>query len=168
MILNEPVLVLNANYEPLNVCSVKRAIGLMMTGKAEVLAHGEGELGTVSRTIPMPSIVRLSRMVHRPRPRVKLTKREIFRRDKYTCQYCGRRNDLTIDHVVPRHRGGGHSWENLVTACATCNRRKGGRTPKEAGMPIRTPPREPTASAEYRFAWVLESREEWAEYIEGW
>ncbi|NDJ35214.1 MAG: HNH endonuclease [Chloroflexi bacterium] len=166
--MNEPVLVLNANYEPLNVCSMKRAIGLMMTGKAEMIVHGDGSISSVSLSLPAPSIVRLSRMVHRPRPRVKLTKREIFRRDAYSCQYCGKKSDLTIDHVQPRHRGGGHSWENLVTACASCNRRKGGRTPEEAGMKLLSQPGEPSPSAEYRFAWVLERRAEWAEYIQGW
>ena len=106
--LNEPVLVLNANYEPLNICTTRRAVGLMMMGKAEMIANGRGEIMTASSSFPRPSIVRLSYMVHRPHPRVKLTKREIFRRDGYCCQYCGRvTGPLTIDHVVPRHRGGG-------------------------------------------------------------
>jgi 5-methylcytosine-specific restriction endonuclease McrA len=108
-------------------------------------------------------------MVHRPRPRVKLTKREVFRRDKHTCQYCGERPIvLTIDHVLPRHRGGTHTWENLVTACPICNRRKGGRTPQEANMPLRGQPREPYPTAEYVYGRALEYRVEWAEYIRGW
>lgn len=168
-IVNQPVLVLNANYEPLNICTTKRAVGLMMTGKAELLVNGRGVIKTVSSSFPRPSIVRLSYMVHRPRPRVKLSKREIFRRDRFTCQYCGVRSKvLTIDHVVPRHRGGEHSWKNLVTACPTCNRRKGGRTPQEAGMPLRSIPREPHASAEYVFGHMLERHAEWIEYIQGW
>lgn len=167
--MNEPVLVLNANYEPLNICTTKRAVGLMMTGKAELLVNGRGAIKTASLSFPRPSIVRLSYMVHRPRPRVKLTKREIFRRDRYACQYCGERAAiLTIDHIVPRHRGGAHSWENLVTACPICNRRKGGRTPHEANMPLRSDPGEPSASAEYLFGRVLDTRAEWAEYIDGW
>jgi 5-methylcytosine-specific restriction endonuclease McrA len=166
---NDPVLVLNANYEPLNVCSTRRAIGLMMTGKAEMLLNGRGVIKTSSMSIPRPSIVRLSYMVHRPHPRVKLTKREIFRRDKYTCQYCGQRPAvLTIDHVLPRHRGGRHSWDNLVTACPTCNRRKGGRTPLEANMHLRNQPHEPGATAEYLFGRMLESRSEWGDYLNGW
>jgi 5-methylcytosine-specific restriction endonuclease McrA len=108
-------------------------------------------------------------MVHRPRPKVKLTKREIFRRDNYTCQYCGKKTTkLTIDHVMPRHRGGEHSWANLVAACPACNRRKGGRTPQEANMSLRTPPTEPNASAEYLFGYLLDSYSEWESYIQGW
>jgi 5-methylcytosine-specific restriction endonuclease McrA len=167
--LNEPVLVLNANYEPLNICTTRRAVGLMMTGKAEMLVDGRGLIQTPSTTFPRPSIVRLSYMVHHPRQRVKLTKREIFRRDNFTCQYCGKRSaNMTIDHVVPRHRGGEHTWENLVTACPACNRRKGGRTPQEADMPLRHQPREPVASAEYLFGALLDSHDEWIEYVRGW
>lgn len=168
-IVNEPVLLLNANFEPLNVCTMRRAVGLMMTGKAEMLLNGRGVIKAASSLFPRPSILRLSYMVHRPRPRVKLTKREIFRRDAYTCQYCGRKgHDQTIDHVVPRHRGGGHAWTNLVTACPACNRRKGGRTPQEAGMRLLHPPGEPSASALYLFAHHLKTNEEWRTYIEGW
>jgi 5-methylcytosine-specific restriction endonuclease McrA len=167
--VNEPVLVLNANYEPLNICTTKRAVGLMMTGKAELLLNGRGAIRTASSSFPRPSIVRLSYMVHRPRPRVKLTKREIFRRDSYTCQYCGKKTTkLTIDHVMPRHRGGEHTWTNLVAACPACNRRKGGRTPREANMALRTPPGEPSASAEYLFGYLLDSYSEWTDYIQGW
>ena len=167
--MNEPVLVLNANYEPLNICTTKRAVGLMMTGKAELLLNGRGVIRTASSSFPRPSIVRLSYMVHRPRPKVKLTKREIFRRDNYTCQYCGKKTTkLTIDHVMPRHRGGEHSWANLVAACPACNRRKGGRTPQEANMSLRAPPAEPNASAEYLFGYLLDSYSEWESYIQGW
>lgn len=169
--MNESVLVLNANYEPLNVCNTRRAIGLMMTGKAEMIANGRGNIRTVSRAFPAPSVVRLSRMIHRPRPRVKLTKREIFRRDGYQCQYCGCKQDncnLTIDHVMPRYRGGEYSWENLVACCSSCNRRKGGRTPEEANMRLRKKPVEPSASAEYMFGHMLNRYDEWATYIEGW
>ena len=162
--MNQSVLVLNANYEPLNVCTTRRAVGLMMAGKAEMLLNGRGVIRTTSSSFPRPSIVRVSYMVHRPRPRVKLTKREIFRRDRYTCQYCGRKNNLTIDHVVPRHRGGGHSWFNLVTACAPCNRRKGGRTPEEANMRLRSKPTQPR----YVALAMIESpdaRKAWRKYI---
>ncbi|GAB4476535.1 MAG: HNH endonuclease [Anaerolineae bacterium] len=167
--MNEPVLVLNANYEPLNVCSMQRAVGLMIAGKAEVLVGRASPIHTASATFPRPSIVRLSYMVHRPHQRVKLSKREIFRRDNYTCQYCGKTGaPLTIDHVIPRNRGGTHSWHNLVTACPACNRRKGGRTPEEAHMPLRRRPGEPQASAEYLFGRMLEDHHEWMEYILGW
>jgi len=169
--MDEAVLVLNANYEPLNVCNTKRAVGLMMTGKAEMIINGRGEIRTVSRSFPAPSVVRLSRMISRPRPRVKLTKKEIFRRDHHTCQYCGRKQDpseLTIDHIMPRYRGGAYSWENLVTSCSSCNRRKGGRTPLEANMRLKRQPTEPHASAEYMFGHLLNRYSEWATYIKGW
>ncbi len=169
LVVDEPVLVLNANYEPLNVCTTRRAIGLMITGKATMLENGRGAIHTPSMAFPRPSVVRLAYMVQRPYPRVKLNKREIFRRDSHTCQYCGRRTThLTIDHVMPRHRGGQHSWENLVACCPACNRRKGGRTPQEAGMALMTEPREPSASAEYMFGHLLERCNEWETYLRGW
>ncbi|HSR48262.1 MAG TPA: HNH endonuclease, partial [Anaerolineales bacterium] len=112
--MNEPVLVINANYEPLNICSMRRALGLLLTGKAEMLANGRGYVHTVRLSVPRPSVIRLDRMVRRPRPKVRLTKRELFRRDNHTCQYCGQRAPrLTLDHVIPRHRGGEHVWTNL-------------------------------------------------------
>jgi 5-methylcytosine-specific restriction endonuclease McrA len=115
-------LVLNQNYEPLNVCNARRALVLVDGGKAEVLEHAELPIRTPSRLFPRPSVIRLVYMIKRPRPRVRLTRREIFLRDHHACQYCGiRTRDLTLDHVVPRHRGGRHSWDNLVSACRTCN-----------------------------------------------
>lgn len=167
--LHEPVLVLNANFAPINVCTTKRAIVLILSGKATLVMNGRGEIHAISRTFPRPSIIRLDKMVHRPRPRVKLSKKEIFRRDGYTCQYCGKRAKvLTIDHVIPRHLGGDHSWENLVTACADCNHRKGGRTAEQAGMKLLQPPREPSSSARYIFGRYLAHYQEWLPFLEGW
>jgi 5-methylcytosine-specific restriction endonuclease McrA len=167
--VDEPVLLLNANFEPLNVCTMRRAVGLMMTGKAELLLNGRGVIRTTSSSLLRPSILRLAYMVHRPRQRVKLTKREIFRRDNHTCQYCGHKSsNPTIDHVMPRHRGGQHTWSNLVTACPACNRKKGGRTPQEAGMRLIRAPQEPHPSALYLFGHYLKDNEEWQIYIEGW
>src|SRR3989338_5380539 len=146
--MEEPVLVLNANFEPLNVCDMRRAVGLLVTGKAEMLANGRGYIRTSRVTYPKPSVIKLEHMVRRPRPRVRLTKREVFRRDNYTCQYCGRQTQhLTIDHVITRHRGGQHRWDNLVAACPPCNRRKGGRTALEANMAPRHRPAEPAPTA---------------------
>ncbi len=167
--MQAPVLVLNANFEPINVCNTRRAIGLILTGKAILVQNGRGEIRTVSQTFPRPSIIRLERMVRRPRPRVKLTKREILRRDEYTCQYCGQHMPyLTIDHVIPRRLGGQHIWENLVTACPSCNHRKGGRTLEQAQMHLRRPPTEPPMSARYIFARHLKENMEWLPFIEGW
>ncbi|PWH14555.1 MAG: HNH endonuclease [Anaerolineae bacterium] len=163
------VLVLNANFEPINVCNMRRAIGLMLAGKATLIANGRGEIKTVSASFPRPSVIRLEHMVHRPRPRVKLTRREVFRRDNYTCQYCGRKvANLTIDHVLPRHLGGTHTWTNVVAACPACNHQKGGRRLEEAHMTLINTPREPPASAQYIFGPHLPDNEEWLPYVEGW
>lgn len=163
------VLVLNANFEPINVCNTRRALGLMLSGKADLVANGRGYIRTVSQALPRPSVIRLEHMVHRPRARVKLTRREIFRRDSFTCQYCGRKgNDMTVDHVVPRHLGGMHVWHNVVTACAPCNHRKGGRRLDEAHMALRHPPKEPPATATYIFGKHLGDNTEWMPFIDGW
>ncbi len=167
--LNRPVLVLNANFEPLNVCDTKRAIGLLVTGKAELMANGRGHVRTTRMAYPAPSVIRLEKMIKRPRPRVKLSKREIFRRDNFTCQYCGRQTpNLTIDHVIPRHRGGGHRWDNLVAACPQCNRHKGGRSALEAQMVLHHKPVEPSATAAYLFGRHLKDNTEWEKYVDGW
>ena len=108
-------------------------------------------------------------MIRRPRLVVHLTKREVLRRDEYTCQYCGKKGAcLTIDHVIPRHLGGKHSWENLVAACPTCNHHKGGRTADQAHMRLLHLPKEPPASAMYLFSRHLVENEEWLPFIQGW
>lgn len=164
-----PVLVLNANFEPINVCNTRRAVGLIISGKAMLVLNGRGEIKTVSRSYPRPSIIRLERMVRRPRPRVKLTKREILRRDDYTCQYCGQHlSYLTIDHVIPRHLGGRHIWHNVVAACPACNHRKGGRLPEEANMHLMHRPAEPPTSANYIFGRHLADNVEWESFLSGW
>ena len=123
------VLVLNQNYEPLNVCNLPRAFRLLFGERAEVIEYDHQVIRTPRTEYRAPSVIRLQHLIRRPRPRVKLSRREVFVRDHHTCQYCGRQShDLTLDHVVPRHRGGGHTWDNLVTACKPCNHRKGGKT----------------------------------------
>lgn len=167
--MDELVLVLNANFEPINVCNTRRALGLIMNGKAALISNGRGYIHTVATSYPIPSVIRLEQMIHRPRPQVKLTRREIFRRDNYTCQYCGKQGlNLTIDHVLPRHLGGSNAWTNVVTACATCNHRKGGRRPEEAHMLLMHSPKEPPSSASYIFGRHLGSNMEWEPYISGW
>jgi 5-methylcytosine-specific restriction endonuclease McrA len=108
-------------------------------------------------------------MIKRPRPRVRLTKREILRRDDYTCQYCGQHASyLTIDHIIPRRLGGRHTWENLVAACPSCNHRKGGRTLEQVQMRLLHQPHEPPASATYIFGRHLKNNLEWLPFVEGW
>ena len=141
-LLNEPVLILNVNFEPLHVCNTKRALSLVFSGKAETILNGRGVIRSCTAEFEIPSVIRLGHMIKRPRPRVSLSKREILRRDNFTCQYCGRQmRHLTLDHIIPRHRGGPHSWRNLVAACTPCNRRKGNRAPEEAGLRLVKAPR---------------------------
>lgn len=170
-ILHQPVLVLNQNYEPLNVCSLKRAVVLVFAHKAEILEAADSAVRSATEEYAAPSVIRLFRLIKRPRPRVKLTRREIFNRDNYTCQYCGAvGGDLTVDHVIPRSRGGQHTWENLVSACKPCNHRKGGKTLSEAKMTLRQQPYEPTAGLYYTIQRRLESgiSAAWEKFLPGY
>ena len=163
------VLLLNQNYEPLNVCSLRRAMVMIMGGKAETLENGRGLIRSAQRSWPRPSVIRLSYMIRRPLPRVRLCRREIFRRDGYICQYCGARTyKLTMDHVVPRYRGGQHTWRNLVSACPACNRRKGGKTLEQANMHLLHTPVEPRATGKYLFQVYLDDYREWEKFLQGW
>ena len=167
--MHEPVLVLNANFEPINICSTRRAMGLILTGKADMVVNGRGYIRTIKELLPRPSVIRLECQIHRPRPHVKLTRREVFRRDNYTCQYCGKHDGgLTVDHVLPRHLGGQHIWTNVVAACPSCNHRKGGRKLEESRMVLLHKPKEPPANASYIFGRHLTDNGEWEPYISGW
>lgn len=134
---------LNATYEPINVCSVRRATVLVLKARAEVIEKAGASLHSESLTLPRPVVIRLTTYVRIPRDahRRKITRRAVFARDRWTCQYCGGvRGTLTIDHVVPRSKGGTSAWENIVTCCAPCNRRKADRMPRQAGMvPMHSP-----------------------------
>lgn len=144
---HSPVLVLNQNYEPLNVCTARRALLLVLSRKAEVLETAGHVLRSPSTAIGCPSVIRLQYMIRRPRGRAALSRREVFARDGYTCQYCGKHTrDLTLDHVIPRSMGGRDTWDNLVSACRECNHRKGSRTPEQARMHLLRQPREPSAT----------------------
>ena len=148
------VLVLNATYEPINVCTVRRAVVLLLKEKAELIERGRHELRSESSTLARPVVIRLVTYVKVPRDahRRKITRRAVFARDSWTCQYCGSRSNLTVDHVIPRSKGGESSWENIVASCAPCNRRKGDRTPRQAGMHPRRAPRTPRAEIFIRVA----------------
>lgn len=167
--MNRPVLVLNANFEPLNVCTTRRAMGLLTVDKAVIVSNGRGVICTPTMSFLRPSVIRLGYMVRRPRPHVKLTRQEVFRRDGYTCQYCGRQGGtLTVDHIVPRHRGGQYSWDNLATACPACNRRKGSKSARETQMRLLRQPSEPPATAGYLYGRYLRANQDWLTFIEGW
>src|SRR2546430_16395736 len=141
------VLVLNATYEPINVCTVRRAVVLLLKEKAELIERGRHELRSQSSTLARPVVIRLVTYVKVPRDahRPKIPRRAVFPRDSWTCQYCGSRSNLTVDHVIPRSKGGASSWDNIVSSCAPCNRRKGDRTPRQAGMQPQRAPRTPRA-----------------------
>lgn len=167
--MNEPVLVLNANFQPINITSTYRAINLVLADKATLILNGRGVIRSVTQTFPLPSVIRLNRMIKRPRPIVKLTRLEIFRRDHFTCQYCGRQtSELTIDHVIPRRLGGKTRWDNVVSACPRCNHLKGGMTPEQSSMyPIKKP-KHPPNTAIYLFGKHLNQNEEWEDFLLGW
>jgi len=147
--MTHEVLVLNSDYEPLNVCNLRRAFVLLYLGKADVLHQFEGENVPRLKTddgldVPAPSVVRLRYHVKRPLPELKLSRRSIFARDNYTCQYCGLQSrDLTIDHIMPKRHGGGLQWENLVACCRRCNTRKGDKLLPFSGMKLARQPRRP-------------------------
>jgi 5-methylcytosine-specific restriction endonuclease McrA len=140
------VLVLNATYEPINVCTVRRAVVLLLKEKAEIIEHAELQLHSASTTLARPVVIRLVSYVRIPRDthRRKITRRAVFARDDWTCQYCGSRSNLTVDHVVPRSKGGTSNWDNIVASCAPCNRRKGNFLPRQAGMRLLREPRTPS------------------------
>lgn len=160
------VLVLNLDYQPLNVCNVRRAVVLLVKEKAEVLERNGHIIMSARLRIPSPSVIRLAYHVKRPRPVVKLNRKEVLQRDDYTCQYCGKRtHDLTIDHVVPRHRGGQHAWENVVAACKPCNHRKGGKTLQEARMHLIRTPFRPPSTPRYLFSSYLRTERTWHKFL---
>ena len=141
------VLVLNATYEPINVCTLRRAAVLLLKEKAELLEQRNGDvLHSEHMTLERPDVIRLVNYVRIPREahRRKITRRAVLARDSWTCQYCGStKSGLTVDHVIPRSRGGESVWENIVAACATCNRKKGNRLPREIHMHPKNTPRAP-------------------------
>lgn len=142
--LNQHVLVLNQNYEPLSICNVKRAIILVYKGKAEIIERHDYEIRSVSGSFPLPSVVRLVVYIKAPRNEIEFSRRNIIKRDRHQCQYCGtKQGPMTTDHVIPRTLGGEDNWENLVCACVVCNKKKGNKTPAQAGMKLLRQPRKP-------------------------
>ena len=154
-------LALNASFEPLTIVPPRRAVRLVLDGKAEVLEEdGSRVFHSERRVVPFPTVIRLVRYVHVPhRFRRQVTNTFLFARDDYTCQYCGRhrhelrgRQFLTRDHILPQSRGGGNTWDNVVTSCSRCNNRKGTHLPREAGLSLLTVPREPNY---VQLVWVV-------------
>jgi 5-methylcytosine-specific restriction endonuclease McrA len=142
--LQHPVLVLNASYEPINICAARRAIVLVLKGLAHPEEMSAQTLHAARRQFPVPSVIRLLEYRRIPHQNRALSRKNILMRDRHACQYCGRTGQsatLTLDHVIPRSRGGETAWENLVACCHECNNRKGSRTPEEANMRLARVPR---------------------------
>ncbi|WP_320677716.1 HNH endonuclease [Prochlorococcus sp. MIT 1300] len=163
------VLVLNASYEPLNITTWKRAMVMMLKGKAESLEQDSSRV--IRKDIMLPTVIRLRQFVRVPFRELPLTRKNILQRDNSSCQYCGYNGDkLSIDHVIPRSRGGSDSWENVTTACLPCNIKKGSRTPAEAHMKLRKPPHKPLNSLSFQTNKIIASghHKEWSKYVIGW
>jgi 5-methylcytosine-specific restriction endonuclease McrA len=167
----EQTLLLNATYEPLKVVNWQKAITLWCQGKVEIIASHDREIRAVSFSLRLPSVIRLLRYV-RIKKRfdyVPFSRANIYARDGYTCQYCAHQlptQELTFDHVVPVSQGGRKDWENIVTCCVSCNRRKGGRTPEEARMRLVKPPRRPDSAPAIRITIGLRhAPDSWRDYL---
>lgn len=143
--MSRKVLVLNQDYSALTICSSPKAFLLVYLNKAELVAECNTEkLHSISQTFPYPSVIRLYKYVYFPYKGVMLNRQNIFKRDENTCQYCGSKEHLTLDHVIPKSRQGRTSWDNLITACKYCNSKKGHLTPEEAGMQLMRKPYKPS------------------------
>ena len=160
------VLVLNTTYEPLNVCTVRRALVLLFKDKAEVLELSGAALHSERAAYEIPLVIRLNSYVRIPRRAAtgRISRRAVFARDGHRCQYCGSDRHLTVDHVVPRSKGGGDTWDNLVTSCAPCNRKKGDRAPHLAGLRLLRAPRPPEPVA-FVLLHVDHVHESWRPYL---
>ncbi len=143
--MDSRVLVLNLDYNPISICTVQRAFLLIYLNKAHMVDGIAGfYIHTVNEKFPLPAVIKLNRYINIPYKSVELTRQNIFKRDSFECQYCGTNHSLTLDHVIPRSRGGKSTWKNLVTACKRCNTHKGDFTPKEASMSLNGQPYKPT------------------------
>jgi 5-methylcytosine-specific restriction endonuclease McrA len=167
--LQKPVLVLNASFEPINVCAARRALVLVLKGVASAEEESTQHIHTARCTLRLPSVIRLLEYRRIPHQTRALSRKNILMRDRYTCQYCDRTlpsGELTLDHVVPRSRAGESNWENLVACCNPCNNRKGSRTPEEAGMKLARQPRPFSLHTSRHLMRLLgKSDEQWRKYL---
>ena len=167
--MQEPVLVLNATYEPINVTAVRRAMVLLLKGVAQAEEVHSAEVHSAAHSHKVPSVIRLLAYRHIPQQSRALSRKNILLRDRNTCQFCGRlfpSSELTLDHVLPRSRGGRSSWENLVACCYQCNNTKGDRTPEEAGLKLARRPRPFTLHTSRQLMRLIGHRDErWRKYL---
>ncbi|HUO28226.1 MAG TPA: HNH endonuclease [Bryobacteraceae bacterium] len=167
--LQKPVLVLNASYEPINVCAARRALVLVLKGVASAEEESTQHIHSARAAVRLPSVIRLLEYRRIPHQTRALSRKNILMRDRYTCQYCHRTlpsSELTLDHVVPRSRAGESNWENLVACCNPCNNKKGSRTPEEAGMKLARQPRPFSLHTSRHLMRLLgKSDEQWRKYL---
>jgi 5-methylcytosine-specific restriction endonuclease McrA len=167
--MQTPVLVLNASYEPINICGARRALVLVLKGVARTEEEQGTELHSARVRISLPSVIRLLEYRRIPHQTRALSRKNILLRDRNTCQFCLRvfpGSELTLDHVVPRSRGGRSSWENLVACCYSCNNSKGDRTPEEAGFKLARRPRPFTLHTSRQLMRLIGHRDErWRKYL---
>jgi 5-methylcytosine-specific restriction endonuclease McrA len=168
-VMQEPVLVLNATFEPINVTAVRRALVLLLKGVAQAEESNTTQVHTTSKSVQVPSVIRLLAYRHIPQQTRALSRKNILLRDHNTCQFCGRTfpaSELTLDHVMPRSRGGRSSWENLVACCYACNNSKGDRTPEEAGIELSRRPRPFTLHTSRQLMRLIGHKDEkWRKYL---
>jgi 5-methylcytosine-specific restriction endonuclease McrA len=167
--MQAPVLVLNATFEPINVTAVRRALVLMLKGVAQAEETNASSVHSTQKSMHVPSVIRLLSYRHIPQQSRALSRKNILLRDRNTCQFCARAfptAELTLDHVMPRSRGGKSSWENLVACCYACNNRKGDRTPEEAGIKLQRRPRPFTLHTSRQLMRLIGHRDEkWRKYL---
>jgi 5-methylcytosine-specific restriction endonuclease McrA len=167
--LQNPVLVLNASYEPINICAARRALVLVLKGIAAAEELTATAIHSTRRTVKVPSVIRLLEYRRIPHQTRALSRKNILMRDRYTCQYCLQvmpAGELTLDHVIPRSRAGESAWENLVACCHRCNNHKGSRTPEEAGMKLARQPRPFSLHTSRHLMRLLgKSDEQWRKYL---
>ena len=167
--LQKPVLVLNASYEPINICAARRALVLVLKGVASAEEVSSQIVHSSRKSVSLPSVIRLLEYRRIPHQTRALSRKNILMRDRYTCQYCHRTlpsAELTLDHVVPRSRSGESAWENLVACCHSCNNRKGSRTPEEAGMRLQRAPRPFSLHTSRHLMRLLgKSDDQWRKYL---
>ena len=158
-------MVLNQNYEPMQICTAKRALNLVFLGKAKLVETEGQDVISISARYPFPSVVRIDRYIRIPNRNVVLSRKNILKRDGHQCQYCGATGiSLTIDHIVPKKQFGKDTWENLVTACITCNNKKGSRTPENANMKLFKKPKKPTR-IHYLQKFIRRNNQSWKQYL---
>lgn len=163
--LTGQVLVLNQDYQPLSLCSLKKAFILVLLEKAELLhKHPDKRIHSVTKSFDYPTVIRLFDYVRIPQKNIVVTRKNVLKRDNNRCQYCGKKEDLTIDHIIPKSRGGSDEWDNLVACCSTCNVKKGNRTPKEANMPLLSKPHKPNHLM-YLRAQINTIYDDWKPYL---